>query len=208
MSNKDEVRKLVERISLKDNERAFRDFFDLYYTRLIRLAHYYVESQHASEEIVSAVFIGVWNNRKKLMAIPRLEAYLFSSVKYKCLNYLRDNKKNEFYSLDAYHEALRPEFKDPASDLLSKELREKVLQIINNLPPRCKLIFELVKDDGLKYREVAELLDISIKAVEAQVSKAMLTLRKEIYPYLSDDDFKRYLNRRDKGLWAWLFLSF
>lgn len=196
----DRIRKLIERISLEDDPRAFRDFFDHYYTRLLKLAHYYVESIHASEEIISTVFIGIWNNRKKLIRVSRFEAYLFTSVKYKSISYLRNNKKYEFLSLDSYDEVLHPEFKNPTSDLLHKELREKVLHIINNLPPRCKLIFELVKDEGLKYREVADLLDISIKAVEAQVSKAMIILRKEIYPYLSDEDFNRYLDRKNKGL--------
>ena len=194
------VRYLIKKISLQDDSRAFREFFQLYYTRLLKLANYYTESLIASEEVVSTVFIGVWNNRKKLAGISRLEAYLFTSVKNKCMSYLRDSKKIGYLSIEDYDQILYPELKDPVSDLLNKELLEKVLHIINNLPPRCKLIFEMVKEDGLKYREVAELLGISVKAVEAQVSKAMLTIRKGIYPYLSDEDFKRYLKRKGKGL--------
>lgn len=191
--------KLVEKISLHDDERAFREFFDAYYVRLFRLAHYYVESIQASEEIVSIVFTGVWNNRKKLISVTKLDAYLLSSVKYKCMNYIRDSRKNAFISLDSDEAVAKPAFRDPAGDLLNKELREKILNIINSLPPRCKLIFEMVKDDGLKYKEVAGILDISVKAVEAQVSKAMITIRKEIYPYLKDEDFGEYDDRRKKG---------
>lgn len=207
MIREDGIRKLIEKISLKNDHRAFRDFFDLYYTRLLKLAYYYVESSNISEEIVSTVFIGIWNNRKKLIDVKRVEAYLFTSVKYKCFSYLRDSKKSDFFSLDSHDEALQAEFRNPYGDLIQKELREKVLCVINSLPPRCKLIFELVKDDGLKYREVADLLEISIKSVEAQVSKAMIILRKEIYPYLNDEDFDQYLNRKNKDrLFFFFFL--
>ncbi len=200
----DVINKLVAKISLHDDERAFKEFFDLYYVRLFRLAQYYLESIHASEEIMSIVFTGVWNNRKKLISISKLDAYLLSSVKYKCINYIRDTKRNDFISLNSEEVVLKQACIDPAGDLLNKELREKILHIINSLPPRCKLIFEMVKDDGLKYKEVAEILDISIKAVEAQVSKAMLTIRKEIYPYIKDEDFAVYDYHKKKGFMFFL----
>ena len=199
---------LVRKFAEEEDPRAFREFFDLYYERLLRLAHYYVESGFAAEEVVSTVFIGIWNNRKKLKDIVQIEAYLFTSVKYKSLSYLRDNEKNSMLSVDAEEPMMKSVLKDPLGDLLNNELREQILNIVNGLPPRCKVVFELVKDDGLKYKEVAEILDISVKAVEAQVSKAMITIRKKIYPYLGDEDFKRYESRPGRGFKALFFFFF
>lgn len=153
-----------------------------------------MKSHEISEEIISDVFISLWNNRAKLDNIANIEAYLFSSVKYKCINYHRDHKNNLIQHADFRELSIFSKSGDPSDQLLHKELIEKVIGIIDNLPPRCKLIFEMVKDEGMKYREVATLLGISIKAVEAQVSKAMVQIRKDIFPYLNDSDFKRYLN--------------
>jgi RNA polymerase sigma-70 factor (ECF subfamily) len=202
--DKDAIDLLLKRMAEANDQRAFRSLHDAYYNRLLKLAIYYLGSRVAAQEVVSNVFLGIWNNRKKLSGISRIEAYFFSSVKYKSLNYLRDNSKAEFISLDAEEVAIKPMLKNPQGDLLSNELREKIVAIIEKLPPRCKLVFELVKDNGLKYKEVADLLDISVKAVEAQVSKAMLTIRQEIYPYLSDADFERYEALRKKGFFTGL----
>ena len=195
MAVEEKVRELIKRISLESDSRAFRDFFNLYYSRLLRLAYYYLSCMYASEEVVSSVFIGIWNNREKLNDISKIEAYLFTSVKYKCINYLRDNKSSEMHPLDDLNKMPDYEFSSPIHDLLNNELRGRVLEIIEKLPPRCKLVFELVKEDGLKYKEVAEMLDISVKAVEAQVSKAMITIRKGIYPYINNEEFECYLKR-------------
>ncbi|EPR69908.1 RNA polymerase sigma-70 factor [Cyclobacterium qasimii] len=197
MTIDEKVRELIQRISLESDSKAFRDFFNLYYARLLRLANYYLTSMYASEEVVSSVFIGVWNNRKKLIDITKIEAYLFTSVKYKCINYIRDNKSCEMVPLNDLYEMPHHEISSPINELLDQELRGKVLEIIDNLPPRCKLVFELVKDEGLKYKEVAEMLDISVKAVEAHVSKAMITIRKGIYPYINDEEFECYLKRTE-----------
>lgn len=198
MTIDEKVRELIKRISLESDSKAFRDFFNLFYARLLRLANYYLSSMYASEEVVSYVFIGVWKNRKNLQDISKVEAYLFTAVKNKCINYMRDNKSSQMVPLNDLYETSHLEFSSPMNELLNQELREKVLGIIDNLPPRCKLVFELVKDEGLKYKEVAEMLDISVKAVEAHVSKAMITLRKGIYPYIKDEEFEYYLKRNSK----------
>ena len=199
MSQGEKIDALIAKIAREDDPVAFRDFFDLYYGRLIKLAYYYTGSRYDAEEIVSSVFIGIWNNRIKLPKIKRIEAYLFTAVKNRYFNFIRDNKKGHHLSLDVLKEEFQVEFNNPNALLLEKELRNKILEVINGLPPRCRLIFELVKDSGLKYREVADLLDISVKAVEAQVSKAMRILKKELYTYSQDMDADRYPARKSRN---------
>ena len=200
MSNSAELKIIIEKIALHNDAKAFRQLFDQYHTRLLHLANYYVDSMYASEEIVSMVFVAIWNNRNKLNDVANPEAYIFVTVKNKCANYLRDNKAAMFLPVDDFAKSALPQFTTPASDLLNNELMEKLLDTINELPPRCKLIFKLVKDEGLKYREAAQMLDISVKAIEAQVAKAMITIRKKIYPYLKDEDFERYLKKNSKDV--------
>ncbi len=175
---------------------AFREFFQHYYPRLLNLAYFYLESYEASKEIVSTVFIGLWNNRNKLPQIEKLDSYIFSSLKYKSLNYIRDNNKVHFRELnDENDHMLLPVLETPESDFLNRELNEKIIHAIQNLPPRCRMVYLLVKDEGLKYKEVAELMEISVRTVEVQMSRALHKIKKEIKPYMENVE----LNSKIKG---------
>lgn len=191
----EELRLLILKISENDDQWAFRKFFEYYHPRLLHFANYYLESELTSNEITSIVFEGIWNNRKKLAGIDRLEAYLFNSVKYKCLNYLRDNRRIHFQDLDSGEACLIKEFEDPEGKVLNEEFRAKVMEAIEQLPPRCKMVFQLVREEGLKYREVAELLEISIKTVEVQMGKALSRIKNDILPYIKSMDADIYLKR-------------
>lgn len=184
---KDKVTLLVRKIADDDDQTAFREFFLHFYPRLLNLAYYYLESYESSKEIVSTVFIGLWNNRKKLPGIEKLDSYIFNSVKYKSLNYIRDNHKIHYRELnDDNDHIMMPMIRTPETEYLDKELNEKLVQAIQNLPPRCKMVYLLVRDEGLKYREVADLLEISVRTVEVQMSRALNKIKKEIKPYLED----------------------
>ncbi len=191
----DELNGLIVRISENDDQWAFRKFFEYYHPRLLHFANFFLESESASDEITILVFEGIWNNRKKLAGISRLEAYLYSSVKYKCLNYLRDNKRIHLQDLNTNEAFLIREMEDPEGKILCNELQIKVMKSIESLPPRCKMIFQLVRETGLKYSEVAELLEISVKTVEVQMGKALSRIKKDIIPYLKSTDAENYLKR-------------
>ena len=192
---REELRALILKISEDDDQWAFRKFFEYYHPRLLHFAYFYLESEQASDEIASIVFEGIWNNRKKLPLIERIEAYLFNSVKYKCLNYLRDNRRIHFQDLNSNEVYLVKEVEDPEGQVLHKEFRMKIMESIEQLPPRCKMIFQLVREEGLKYKEVAELLEISVKTVEVQMGKALSRIRNDIRPYVESKDANIYLKR-------------
>ena len=178
---------IIHKISYKDDQIAFRQFFDLYYHRLVNFAYFFLESSVAAEEVVSSVFISLWEKRKSLSNIKRIEAYLFSSTKNKSYNYLRDNKRSiQFKDIDSEDDFLVPIFENPESKLLNEELKVKIIEIIDELPPKCKMIFTLIREDGMKYKEVAKLLDISVKTVEVQMGRALAKLKNSIKPYLQD----------------------
>lgn len=187
-SGESEIKSIIHKIVHQDDQIAFRQFFDKYYHRLVNFAFFFLESSVAAEEVVSSVFISLWEKRKDLGKIERIEAYLFSSTKNKSYNYLRDNKRSiQFKDIDSEDDFLVPIFENPESKLLTEELKELLIKIIDELPPKCKMIFTLIREDGLKYKEVAKLLDISVKTVEVQMGRALTKLKSAIKPYLQDN---------------------
>ena len=199
MNNPDEseIKTIIHKITNQDDQVAFRQFFDFYFHRLVNFAYFFLESSVASEEVVSTVFISLWKKRKELTEIDRIEAYIFSSTKNKSYNYLRDNKRMiQFKDIDSEDDYLVPQFENPETELINRELRDKIIGIIEELPPKCKLIFTLIREDGMKYKEVAELLDISIKTVEVQMGRALSKIKSSINPYLHEGDLVNFLSNQ------------
>lgn len=130
----------------------------------------YVKDRMVAEELVSDVFLSIWKNSDRLNEIGNIKVYLYTSVKNKAFTYLkrrrviRSIEELPFEDL-AYRVDCAEEDEEEEELLIQSMLKE-----IENLPERCRDIFKLVKIDGLKHREVAEILDISIKTVEAQIS--------------------------------------
>ena len=156
-----------------DDELAFGELFKLYYTRLLLFTEAILKSREQAEEAVEDVFLKLWENRKVLPAINNVNYYLLVAAKHKALDYLEKMKKQAIISLGDVEVEFGDISVNPEDTLISAESVRIIQTIINDLPPRCKLMFRLVKEDGLKYREVADLLNVSIKTVETQISLAL-----------------------------------
>ena len=166
------IQELQQRIALYDDQPAYKELFALFFKSLQQFAVSFVRSPEVAEEIVSDVFIKVWKKRAGLSRIHNLKLYLFISTKNGALNYLRTQKK-VFLQPEQYFVQLQSIYFNPEKLMLTAEMMNRVQKAINDLPPRCQLIFKLIKEDGLKYREVAELLQVSIKTVENQMAIAI-----------------------------------
>ena len=164
-------------------ESSFRAFYDYYYPRFYRIAHYYVKKDHLAEEVVLDVFSKLWQNRKKLPEIKNFRNYGFTMVKNQAINYLNRNKV-DLHEIDEYAESKMIEYVEPEKIYLGRELARELEKAICKLPPKCQLIFRMVREDGLKYKEVAETLDISLKAVENQLSIAMKRIKPVLETYV------------------------
>lgn len=158
------------------DESAFKEFFNFYYERFFRIAHYYVKNSENAEEIVMDVFAKFWKRRKKLPEIMNLNNYAYSTVKNQSLNFLKKNVVS-IESLDEYTSSKMIEYVEPENLFLGKELAKELEKTVGSLPPRCQLIFRMIREDGLKYKEVAATLDISMKAIENQMHIAMKRIR-------------------------------
>lgn len=172
-----QIESILLRISRHDDEKALKELFDAYYGKFSETAKFYVKDHSAAQEIVSDVFIKLWNNRSNIEKVANIKSYLYVAIKRQSLNYIRDNSKKIHQSLDTSDVNIVVELNSPEKMLLTIELVEVLNRAVQELPSKCRLVYVLVKDDGMKYQEVAETLSISVKTVEMHVGKALKRIK-------------------------------
>jgi len=160
---------------------AFKRLFDKYYDYAFEVATLYC-SFHEAEEVVSDVFSKIWNNRSQLAEVSSFKGYLFMSLKNQCLNYLR-KKKIDTVDIEHLFDSAAMQESSPQQILESNELTESVEEVIENLPPKCKEAFKLVREDGLKYKEAAKQLSITENTLDVHLKKATKRILEVIRNY-------------------------
>ncbi|MDR1720102.1 MAG: RNA polymerase sigma-70 factor [Dysgonamonadaceae bacterium] len=173
---------LLERIA-KDDNRAFRAFYDLYYSTIYKYASYYVKSLVLREEVVSDVFFQFWQNRKKNVELNNPEAYLITMTKNRALRALDNESRFNLEVIEQLHQDRLAHKQTPESILIDHEIAKNIKDAIDQLPERCRTIFLLAREEGLKYREIAEALQISEKTVDAQMVIAIRKLTQLLGKY-------------------------
>lgn len=161
------------RIARSDDQTAYKELFTSLYSSLLLFAKSIVKTKEAAEEIVSDVFIRIWERRRELEKIENLKVYLYVSTRNTALNYLNLHKRDITNPLDEFHTEFTSIYFDPEQLLITADMLALIKRAIDQLPPKCRIIFKLVKEDGLRYREVAEILGISVKTVENQLAIAL-----------------------------------
>ena len=169
-----------------DDEIAFRQLFDLFTPGLLRFSFSILKTKELSEEVVSDVFFKVWVQRHKMSGIENFKAYLFTCSRNTALNYLDKEKRNKAIQLEDLSVSLPINEICPESELISKELKEAIGRAIDHLPERCKLIYSLAKIEQLKYKEIAQILDISVKTIDHQLTIAIKKIGYEIRNYMDE----------------------
>lgn len=165
------IARLLFKISEND-EAAFRTLFDIYYQKLFHLALYFLKSKELAEEAVSDVFLIIWKKRKTLNEIDDIERYLYTSAKNQALHYIRRGYIMNQDPIDLYTIELLPDGNNPELTLLDQEYQKLIQEAILSLPEKCREVFRLVLSDRLKHKEIAQLLNISEKTVEAHIANA------------------------------------
>ena len=151
---------------------AFRHLFETHFTPICRFMHLYIKDTEIVEELALDIFTYVWENRKTLQIIISFKAYLFQAARNKCLNELR--KKKNTVSLN------QEEFDIEETNVMTletEELYQLIQEAIMALPDKCKEIFQLSRSENLTNQEIASQLNISIKTVEAQITKALKRIK-------------------------------
>ena len=167
-------------------QESFTGFFDYYFTRLIQFAITIVKSKLLAEEIVLDVFLKLWKHRNTLGTINNIETYLFISIRNTALNTLKREQKFHFDMLEDSHVQLADYRQIADSRLIEDEMLQALNQAVIQLPAKCKIIFKLIREDGLNRNEVAQILNISAKTVDNQVAIAVKKIAEQLSIDLSN----------------------
>ncbi|MDD5570312.1 MAG: RNA polymerase sigma-70 factor [Bacteroidales bacterium] len=143
----------------------------------------YVKDYETAKELVQDSFITLWEKRDTIDLSKPVKTYLTTTIRNRCLNYLRDNKKFNNNIIDI--ESLQIEAEHADNKLGEKELRGRINDAIGELPEKCREIFVLSRYENMKYQQIADMLQISIKTVETQMSKALQHMRERLADYIN-----------------------
>lgn len=173
-------------LKLKEgDERAFQVLFRKYYSAMCHFARQFLNDSELAQETVQDMFVKIWEKRETLNIETSVKHYFFRSVRNHCLNQIQHEKIKKQYAnriLETAHQEINPD-----QYYLEVGLIQRIEKSIDSLPPKRKEIFRLSREQGMKYKEIAETLHISVKTVEAQMGLALKYLRYEL------KDFSNYL---------------
>jgi RNA polymerase sigma-70 factor (family 1) len=171
-----QLKQLVEKVA-ESNENAFKKLFQLVYYKLLLFAFSIVHSKELAAEVVDDVMVKLWQKRTSLTQIQHIKSYLYTAVKNTALNYLSKKTQEELTNPFDFWQIQITDNISVDKLLITKELATTIHQAIQALPPKCKVVFKLIKEDGLSYKEVAEILNISTKTVDAQMVTAIKQIK-------------------------------
>lgn len=172
----------IETQNILKHKSAFELFFKEQYSPLCRFAFPYLKDADEAEEVVQNCFVKLWKDREQLQIESSVKAYLYASVRNACLNQIKHSEVKETYKK-------HQEYQDEATyslngELEGSELQDKINIAIENMPEQRRKVFRMSRFEGLKYKEIAEQLNISPKTVENHMGMAMKFMREELKDYL------------------------
>ncbi|HEX3006307.1 MAG TPA: RNA polymerase sigma-70 factor [Bacteroidales bacterium] len=165
------------------DEDAFARLYDLYFPKVYRFTKCFIKQEEICEEIVSDVFLNLWINKRELSQIINLDAYLYIVARNKAYNHLNKIQRSPEFTID-----LPLDFEEngnPEEIVLTDELKDIITKSVDELPDKCKLVFLLSREKNLKYKDIAQILSISEKTVNAQIVTALKKLHSSLRHYLS-----------------------
>jgi len=181
-------RDLQERIRAGD-ERAFDSVFRTHYAHLVRVAESMLRERALAEEIAQEVMLELWRRRESLEVEQTFAAYLIRSTRNRALNHIRHQR---VVAREAAAAAIEPQASRSAEEeLLGVELQQAVREAIDALPEKSREVFRLSREQGLKYVEIASVLEISVKTVEKRMGQALSELRERLAPWLAGGSEQR-----------------
>lgn len=164
---------LQRRIAVYEDEAAYKELFFRLYPLLKKFAFGFLRSPETAEETVSDVFMEIWRRRANLTEIEDLKVYMYICVRNSSLRKLQQLRKDAIVSLDDFTYEFTSSYISAEEAILTSELHQKIQVVINQLPPRCKLVYKLAKEDKLPYKDISAILNISVKTVDNQLATAL-----------------------------------
>jgi RNA polymerase sigma-70 factor (ECF subfamily) len=181
-----QIQRLQQKIALYEDMKAYEELYNLLYPGVHRFAWAFVKNRDTASDIGSDVFIKLWQIRGRLTEIQNLKVYLFTLARNFSYNYLTQQYKKVVLSLDEADPDALISFDDPEALCISADAVEKIRLAIRQLPPQCRIIFQLVREEGMKYKEVADVLHLSVLTVRNQVAIATKKIVELLPPGVSE----------------------
>lgn len=176
---------LLDKI-VQGDETAFRLLFDKYYQKLLHVAIYFLKSRLLAEEAIADVFYTIWLKKDMLSKISDIDSYLYITTKNQALHYIRRSPVVNSDPIDLYTIEVLSDGDDPEKKLLQEEYQKLIQKAVDSLPEKCREVFRLVLSDKLRHKDIAQLLNISEKTVEAHVSSAYKRIAQYVNKEYSD----------------------
>ena len=173
----------IASLLVKRDEAAFEQVFKTHYKNLYAYAFTIVKNEDEAEETVQQVFFKLWDRSDQLSISGPIAAYLYRAVHNESLNFLKHQKVKEGHRLHVAY-TMKNNSEQPQGRMISKELESKFRDALNELPEQCRTVFQLSRFEDMKYKEIADKLDISVKTVENHMGKALKLLRIKLVDYL------------------------
>jgi RNA polymerase sigma-70 factor (ECF subfamily) len=162
---------------------AFEMYFKTLYQPLCSYAYTFLQDKEEAEEIVQATFLSIWEKRQALNIKTSAKSYLYAMVRNACLNVIKHEKIKQKYVGEEM--ALADQgYESVSQTISSNELENRIHHAMEKLPEQCRLVFKLSRFEELKYSEIAEQLEISVKTVENHMGKALKIMREQLKDYL------------------------
>lgn len=172
----------VRKLNLGE-QKAFEEMYKCYYPQLFYFLQRYLHGDEVIEDTIQQVFFQVWKNRESLEARGTLKSYLYTAVRNQALKQIQKDKKFQFNS-DQFHENSAFVINNPENTVELKELKEAYQEAVEKLPEKRRHIFLMHRQDQLTYKEIAAILNISIKTVETQISRSLKYLANRLSQYM------------------------
>jgi RNA polymerase sigma-70 factor (ECF subfamily) len=163
-------------------ESAYQRLFEWYYRKLVVFALKYIGDPEVARDLVQDLFLSIYESRRSISIQTSLKSYLYSAVKNRCLNHIRHQAVREKHSNMVIHSENGKD-EDLEEKIETTELEARIFEIVSKLPDRCRQIFILSRVDGKRNREIADQMNLSIRTVETQISKALKSLRDNLLFY-------------------------
>lgn len=169
----DKGKNIFEQFVIRKDQETFTHLFEHYFDRLFQFAMTMVKSEILAEEIVLDIYTKLWGKRNELARITNIKAYLYISVRNSAITAIRAKKKVVFEIFDSATVALADGHLSAENELIEEEMFKDLNEAVKSLPEKCKIIFKLIREDGLNRNEVADILGVSVKTVDNQIAIAV-----------------------------------
>ncbi|NHA03398.1 sigma-70 family RNA polymerase sigma factor [Mucilaginibacter sp. HC2] len=178
-----DIIKLQNAVAINRDEAAYRQLFINFHQPLIKFGFSIIQSEEAAEDLYSEVMIKIWLMEESLAKVENLKQYLYTLIRNAAFNELKVQKKVTFSSLDD----LPDNYISTSSvedSFLKDEFVDKINDAIKSLPPKCGLVYRLIREDGFNYKQTSEILGISVNTIEGHMTSAIKKISESLRKYL------------------------